>query len=108
MSPIGGQQPGTMDEAQVRDLNESPTRGRTDQFPVQKSLTRAQLLDGIVSVPDAPGERWFNADLRQMARPELEMERARLRLRLVMEDKPSWWLLERLAAIERELVGVPA
>lgn len=73
----------------------------------KRFLTRDELLNALVSVPDAPSERWFNKDLGRLTRPELEMEQSKLRLRFTMENTPNWWLKERLAAVEQELSGLP-
>lgn len=48
-------------------------------------------------------ERWRHLDLPELSTPELLRERARLRLRLTLDDAPDSWCLERLQAIEGAL-----
>ncbi|HUK57471.1 MAG TPA: hypothetical protein VLY20_12530 [Nitrospiria bacterium] len=47
--------------------------------------------------------KWTHRDLAALSRAELERERARLRMRLILEDRPHHWLLERLEVIEEAL-----
>lgn len=73
----------------------------------QRKKFLGEFLDEIVSVPDSPGERWFNRDLGRLGQAELELERSRLRLRTIIEPRPHWWLLQRLTAVEKELLAWP-
>ncbi len=47
--------------------------------------------------------RWRHLDLLDCSRPELLRERARLRLRLTLDDAPDSWCLERLRALEEAM-----
>ena len=60
------------------------------------------LLDEIV--PPPPTERYFGDDLTRMSRSALLRERGRIRLRLLLDDDPHPWLLQRFALIE-EMLG---
>jgi hypothetical protein len=73
------------------------------------------LLNLIAEDPPSwPGERWFGADLCYLDPEELQVERQRLKLRLLLTDPrersrwPSTWLRDRLQKCERLLrVRVP-
>lgn len=67
-------------------------------------------LDGIYRVPEPADtledfERHAHRDLAGMSRPVLLRERARLRLRLTLDDAPDGWLLDRLRRIDEMLHG---
>lgn len=66
---------------------------------------RDSLLQAIYAtpLPDEVGERRFQEDLKFLDRSQLRLELARLRMRLVLEERPSPWLLSRVEAISRRL-----
>lgn len=69
-------------------------------------MTRAELAALIYPVPqpyDSAEQhvRYVHADLADRTRAELLRERERIRLRLVLDDAPPAWVLERLARLEK-------
>jgi hypothetical protein len=65
-----------------------------------------QFLERICPLPDPieseeERQRHEHADLSGLTLRELERERSRVHLRLVLEDTPAPWLQERLAIVER-------
>ena len=62
------------------------------------------LLDACYSKASVADERFFHEDLPHLSTAELQAERDRLGLRLLLEDRVADpWFLERLQAIERVL-----
>jgi hypothetical protein len=58
-------------------------------------------LDAIYAVPNPfdsceQWERYQHGDLSRLTRAELEVERARCRLRVLLDGAPDPWLFERL------------
>ena len=79
-----------------------------DQRLAQDRTKSKGLLDALYVVPDplADYESWERSthrDLQRLTEAELLREQERVRLRLVMDDKPDTWLLERLAALQAVL-----
>jgi len=73
---------------------------------------RAALLEALTEGPPAhAGERWFGDDLGYFTFDELQQERQRLRLRLLLTPRPerdywpSTWLADRLARVEELLAA---
>lgn len=48
-------------------------------------------------------QRFTHSDLQRRSRPELSRERARLELRLLLDDEVDVWLLERLEKLREVL-----
>ena len=48
-------------------------------------------------------EKFTHADLRRMSRALLKRELAKVRLRLIYDDNPPFWMIERLDAIRKAL-----
>ncbi len=74
-------------------------------------LTWGTFLDRVYAVPDSSlneeeHRRWHHLDLESLSHAELLLESERLRLRLLIEDPPSGWLLERRKAIREVLSNV--
>jgi hypothetical protein len=63
------------------------------------------LLDHIYPVPvEGPAdERYFHTDLAEMGTGSLLHELERARMRLVLENKPHPWLIQRLELLARGL-----
>lgn len=84
-------------------------RARHSAYRVQiadRAVTRQALLDILIGPPPTyPGETYFHRDLARMTQAELRREKARVRLRLILEDNPDAWWLDRLARVEEELRG---
>ena len=64
-------------------------------------MTLAELCDLIYSVPNPwdtleQHERYEHHDLSRVSRAELLRERDRVRLRLLLDDGPDPWILQRL------------
>lgn len=67
---------------------------------------RAEWLEWMYGVPDPirsheECERYHHRDLQGMTGPELRLDFDRLRHRLMWDERPDAWLLERLDALER-------
>jgi len=82
----------------------SSTESPLDQF----EAIREALPDVFYGVPDPLASieefaRWRHANLDGMTRAELLRERARVRLRLTVDDAPDPWLIERLRALEEAI-----
>ncbi len=79
-----------------------------DQRLAQDRTKSKGLLEAFYVVPDPLAdyeswERFTHRDLQRLTEAELLREQERVRLRLVMDDKPDTWLLERLAALREVL-----
>jgi hypothetical protein len=65
------------------------------------------LLDALYPPPSASSleqyERAKHRDLPHLARAELRRELERLRLRLLLDDGPGRWFIERLSKLERAI-----
>jgi hypothetical protein len=70
-----------------------------------KCLTLAALLDTICPAASNATleeyERTRHRDLPRLTRAELLRERDRVRLRLLLDDAPPHWCIERLSRLER-------
>jgi hypothetical protein len=76
--------------------------------PQQSRIDGRWLLDQYYAVPNSlrSFEEWEvrqHLDLCSRTREELQLERERLGHRLLIDDRPDQWLLERLDAIDRAL-----
>ena len=73
-----------------------------------RSNRSKRLLGCLYSVPDPlkdseSRERFYHHDLASLTKAELYRERDRVRWRLMMEDSPDHWLLERLDVVTGRL-----
>lgn len=80
-------------------------RREAEEVPAEsRGLSWEQILDRIYALPDSEHEagwqRLTHADLAGMDGAQLSDERARVRLRLMLDDVPESWLVECLQAIE--------
>jgi hypothetical protein len=69
---------------------------------------RAEVLDVIYAVPHEldsleAHERYNHRDVSRRPQVELTRELERLRLRLLLEDEPDAWLLQRQAKLREVL-----
>lgn len=61
-----------------------------------------RMSEALVA-PVAPDERFFHEDLPQVSDGTLRLERHRLRMAILLSQRPSWWVVERLERVEAEL-----
>ncbi len=61
------------------------------------------LAERLVNRPAGPDERHFMTDIRDFDTAALRLERARLRLAVLLSERVDRWALERLARIIAEL-----
>jgi hypothetical protein len=61
------------------------------------------LAERLVGRPDAPNEREFHDDIRDLDDGTLRVERARLRLAILLSEHPDRWALERLVRVVAEI-----
>ena len=94
-------------DATIAQIKESVTRWRANN-PRSEAENHAQpefarLLDSIYAQPDMEHEsgwlRLLHADLEDMDKTEVRAERARLRMRLMIDPEPDGWFMERLQAL---------
>ena len=74
----------------------------------QRRSQSKRLLDALFSVPDPfenyeAQERYFHHDLEGLTAGELCRERERVRWRLMMDDSPDEWLLDRFNLVTARL-----
>lgn len=68
-----------------------------------------RIAEELIDEPDSPDERRFHDDLRRdeydggLSDERLAVERQRLRLAILVSERPSEWAVERLGLIEAEL-----
>jgi hypothetical protein len=63
-------------------------------------------LDILTGTPPAPfdaGERYFGTDLAFMSMAALKREERIAGFRLLLDERPSWWWLERYTRVQEEL-----
>lgn len=66
------------------------------------------FLDRLYPIPDPFNtseeyEKEKHLDIQSMNLPSLKAERARVRMRLLYDQNPSAWLIERLNVLEEEI-----
>ena len=72
----------------------------------ERGRVRAALVELLADLEPGPPpgtDRFFHADLPTRSLAELQRERARLRLALLLHPAPPAWWRDRLEAVERAL-----
>ena len=72
---------------------------------IATNQTSRNFLDCVYPVPvEGPAdERYFHTDLAEMGKGSLLHELERARMRLVLENRPHPWLIQRLELLARGL-----
>jgi hypothetical protein len=84
---------------QWRTSAESPELDRLADLVIGRLLERVYPTPGTAM--HEREQSWLShEDIATMPAPELANERARLRLRLMIDERPDFWFLERLQRIE--------